>query len=138
MPGYTTPQYDYARGTADLTLAKSLEDSTQAFGRFLGQQRYRRGLTDNAQQFQRSFPKIGAQANARGVFNSGIRRGYQRDAAQDYSTATTRLTQDETAEQGQYGLNQNLRDVGFQAQLLALYEEMQRQRATQPPAFPTA
>lgn len=132
MP-YSTPQYDYDRGVADLTLNKSLEDSTQAFGRFLGQQRHRRSLTDNAQQFQRGFPRIGAAANSRGIYNSGIRRGNQRVAAQDYSTATQRLNTDQAASEGQFELNQNLRDVGFQAQLLALYERLQHQRATQDP-----
>lgn len=129
---YSTPQYDYDRGVADLTLNKGVEDSTQAFGRFLGQQRYRRGLTDNANTFQRGFPKIGGGYNQRGLFNSGIRQGGQRQAAQDYSTATERLNTDEAAEAGQFQMGQGFRDAAFQARLLALYEELQRSRATAP------
>jgi len=135
---YSTPQYDYDKASSDLMLGKTQEDATQAFGRFLGQQRHRRALTDNAQSFQRGFPKVGAAANQRGVWNSGIRRGYQRDAAQDYATATNRQNTDFAAQEGQFDLQQTLRDAAFKQRMLLLYEELQRQRVVVPPYTPPA
>jgi len=126
---YATPTYDYGREANRLTLDKGIQDVTQDYGRFLSQERFRRGMSDANRQFKDRFPNIARGYNRRGMYNSGIRRGAQQQEAQEFQRQTDRFRQDYAAEQQ---LQEQLRafgDARHQMSLNDLFENMQRQRA---------
>lgn len=127
---YSTPTYDYGRQANTLTTNKGLQDIAQNYGRFLSQERFRRGLSDGERTFKQNvFPQIGRQYNRRGLYHSGLRQGAQRESAQDFQRQTDRFRQDYGQEQAMMEQQQAFRDTQYQQALLALYEDMQRQRA---------
>lgn len=91
-------EYDYGNQVA-----------TNAYGRFLGQQRGSRQLGDMTQNFQRSYPGYRAQFGQRGMAGPGIRSGVQHQAMSnylgDYAQQYGRAQQDITQEQQQFDLN---------------------------------
>lgn len=127
---YGTPTYDYGRQANTLTQNKGLTDIAQNYGRFLSQERFRRGTSDANRMFkQERFPRIGRNFNRRGLFHSGLRKQAQTDEAQDFQRQTDRFRQDYGAEQAAFEQSQAFRDAGYQQALLSLYEEMQKARA---------
>jgi hypothetical protein len=126
---YGTPRFDYGVQGAQLATSKALTDNAQQFGRFMGQERHRRSLSDMNRQFKQDFPRVGSSFNQRGLWNSGVRRQGQRNYAEGYGRAVERSRFDHAAEEANYSRDQTLRDAGHEQAMLALYEQMQRARA---------
>lgn len=127
---YSTPTYDYGRQTNQLTTNKGLQDIAQNYGRFLSQERFRRGLSDANRTFKQDrFPQIGRSFNRRGMYHSGLRKQAQTREAQNFQRQTDRFRQDYGQEQAMMNQTQAFRDAQYQQAMLALFEDMQRQRA---------
>src|SRR6186997_1315087 len=67
-------EYDYGNQSA-----------TNAYGRFLAQQRGERGLGDTTRQFQQSYAPYKAQFGQRGLAGNGIQSGVQQQAMANYA-----------------------------------------------------
>lgn len=126
---YTTPTYDYERARSRIVEDKGTTDAMRDFGRFMGQERFRRSTEDAGRQFRQKFPKVGTHFNRRGMWQSGLRQQGQRDFAQDYQRDLGRLQFDQGAMNTQYDMQQTQSDTGFQRALLDLYEQLQGGRA---------
>lgn len=132
MP-YSTPRYNYGTSSAELSNRYNTENAAQAFGTFLGQQRYRRQAQDQDLMFRRQLPRVGAQYNRRGLYNSGLRRTGQQQYVTDYNTARQRGVEDEAGFLQQAELSNTARAAAYQAALQQLFEQYQAQRATVDP-----
>ena len=126
---YGTPTYNYERARSGLTERKGFEDVSRDFGRFMGQERFRRSAEDANLQFKNKFPKLNTHFNRRGMWNSGLRRGGQREFAQDFRRDQNRMQYDQAAMNTQYDMDQTRSDAGYQRALVDLFEQMQAQRA---------
>lgn len=133
MAAYGTPNYDYTQATSQLARQKTLSDTANTYGRFLSQQRFRRGREDAGTQMRRNFPKVGGHFSRRGLWNSGLRREGQAQYLGDYNRDVQRSYQDQQAENQGFDLQQTASDMGYQDALLALYERLQAARANQDP-----
>jgi hypothetical protein len=104
-------EYDYGNQAA-----------TNAYGRFLGQQRGSRQLGDMTQNFQRSYAPYKSQFGQRGLSGGGARSGVQHQAMTnylgDYAQQYGRAQQDITQDQQQFDLNDQ-RLAAFRQQSLA-------------------
>lgn len=129
MANYSTPSYSYGVQANNLTTNKGLTDIAQNYGRFLSQERFRRGLDDGQRQFKENFPGIGRSYNRRGLYHSGLRREAQTNEAQDFQRQTDRYRQDFGASEAQFEQQKAFRDAQYQQALLGLYEQLQQQRA---------
>lgn len=129
MAAYATPSYDYGIKANQLTLNKGLSDISADFGRFMNQERYRRSQGDAQREFSDRFPRVGAQYNRRGLWNSGLRKEGQQREAQDFQRGMDRMQYDFTANQAQADQSQALSDASYQQALLGLFDQMQRERA---------
>ena len=127
--------YDYEKQLGDLNLQHSQSDATNAYARFISQQRFNRQRQDMTTGFQRGFPQFtGGFAHQLG---SGIRSGvFQNKLNQyvgDYGQAQSRLDESQAGDASQYDQMKAIGDSGYQKALLALQEELQRQNAMQNP-----
>jgi hypothetical protein len=95
----TNIEYDYGNNVA-----------TNAYGRFLGQQRGSRNLSDMSSTFGRQMPKYKAQFGQRGMSGPGVSSGVQHQAMSnyigDYAQQYGRAQQDMTQEAQQYDLKE--------------------------------
>ena len=82
--------------------------ATNAYGRFLSQQRGERGIADYQRDWTRAAPKFSAQYGQRGMAGSGVKSGvYQkamRNFVGDYSQNVNRMYADQANEMRQYDL----------------------------------
>jgi hypothetical protein len=128
--------YDYEKQLSDLQNNYANDEATNAYARFISKQRYARQRQDVSTQYQRGFPQFGARYAARGV-NQGVHSGNFIQGLQnmvgDYNQGQGRLAEDEAGYDAQYTQNQSLHQGQYQQALLALQEELQRQRAAQDP-----
>lgn len=108
--GYGVNSGDYDRQASDLQYRFNTDSSTNAYGRFLSQQRGNRSLTDTNMAFTRGLPNAYASYNQRGLSGAGIHSGTQQRAMGnylgDYATNYQRQQQDLTQDLQQYDLNQ--------------------------------
>jgi hypothetical protein len=128
---YGTPTYDYASGASALTQAKSAQDAAADYGRFMGQERFRRSTGQAEQGFKRQFPAVGQAFNQRGLWNSGQRQQGQQQFAQDYQTAMGNAQFEQAATDQGFQLQQNQRDAQYLLALQQLFEQIQAGRASQ-------
>lgn len=92
----------YESQKADVDYRYTNESATNAYSRFLSQQRGERGMGDMTRNFQRSYPNYKSQFGARGLGGGGIRSGvmnqamnrYAGDHARNFGRAQQDLTQD--------------------------------------------
>lgn len=126
---YQTPTYNYEQARSRLTENKGYEDVARNYGRFMGQERFRRGTEDAGRQFTQKFPKVGSHFNRRGMWNSGLRREGQRNFAEDYQRDVARQQWDQGAWETGLDMQQTQSDAQYQRALLDLYENLQRGRA---------
>ena len=132
---YGTPVYNYERDRGGLARTKALTDQSNEFGRFLGQERFRRSKEDMGESFERRFPKVGNSFNRRGIWNSGLRKKGQRTAVNAANKDFRRLAQDQATQDAQWGMRQTADDVRYETELLALYDRMQASRAASEASF---
>lgn len=133
MAAYGTPSYDYAKGTNQLAHNKGMSDTANEYGRFLSQQRFRRGREDAGTQMRRKFPKVGGHFQNRGMWNSGIRQEGQREFLGDYNQDIQRSLQDEQLANQGFDMQQTQSDALYQQALLDLYERFQAGRMNTDP-----
>ena len=126
---YGTPIYDYEQARGGLAKKKAITDQSNDFGRFLGQERFRRSREDMGRDFTQNFPKVGSSFNRRGIWNSGLRKKGQRRAVEATNRNFGRLAEDQATDAAQWDLQQTASDVSYQNELLALYDRMQATRA---------
>ena len=101
---------DYTRRKSAIEYDYGNNLATNAYGRFLGQQRGQRTLGDMSTNFGRAYPHYRAQFGQRGLAGPGIRSGVQHQAMTnylgDYARDYGRAQQDMTQETQQYDLNE--------------------------------
>jgi hypothetical protein len=120
----------YQRAQDTLGYQYTGSQATNAYGRFLSQQRGERGLGDMTRTFNRSLPNAYASYNKRGLGGPGIRSGTQQramgnylgDYAQDYGRAQQDLSQSLQ----QYDLTGQQNTADYQNSLANL--ELQKQQ----------
>ena len=113
--GYNIPDYGgYERQRGDINYKYGNEAATNAYGRFLSQQRGERNLGDMSQQFGRSYAPYKSQFGQRGLSQPGVRSGSMQQSMNqyvgDYAQQYQRGQQDMTLEGQQYDLQQNQLD----------------------------
>jgi hypothetical protein len=122
---------DYERRKSGIEYDYGNQIATNAYGRFLGQQRGQRQLGDMSTQFGRQYPTYRAQFGQRGLAGPGVRSGIQRQAMTnylgDYAQQYGRAQQDLTQEGQQFDLNEQ-RLGAFRQQSLA---DLEAQKAAQ-------
>jgi hypothetical protein len=127
--------YEYEKGLSDLSQKYSQDEATNAYARFISQQRFNRQRQDQTQGFQRSFPQFTGQYARR--LGSGVRSGVfgskLNEFVGDYNQTQARTEQDQAADAGQFDQGQAMRSGQYQQNLLQLQEELARQRAMQDP-----
>jgi hypothetical protein len=126
---YGTPVYDYEQARGGLAKRKAITDQSNEFGRFLGQERFRRQKDDMGTDFKRNFPKVGSSYNRRGIWNSGLRKKGQRTAVNATNKNYRRLAESQAADNAQWDMRQTADNASYEAELLALYDRMQATRA---------
>jgi len=133
MAAYGTATYDYTKGTNDLARNKGVSDASQAYGRFLGQERFRRDQGDMTQNFKRQMPKVGSAFNARGLHSSGLRQQAQTQTAEQYNQQLQRSQFDQAQGEQGFEMRQAADDAGYQAALADLFARFQMARGNVDP-----
>lgn len=108
---YTPPDYGgYERQKADIGYKYSSDAATNAYSRFLSQQRGSRQLGDMSRSFGRELPRYTASFGQRGLSGPGINSGAMRQSMSnyigDYTRDYGRTQQDITQGLQQYDLGQ--------------------------------
>lgn len=106
--------YDYGsyeRQKNDVEYKYSNDAATNAYSRFLSQQRGQRSLGDMSREFGQQMPKFKARFGQRGLSGPGIRSGVMQNSMNNYIGNYTRdygrMQQDNTQQLQQYDLAQN-------------------------------
>lgn len=108
---YQAPDYGgYTRSKADVDYDYGQRSTQNAYGRFLGQQRFERNVGDRQRQFGRSYSPYKANFGRRGLSGGGIDSGAMRQSmgrfVGDYAQDVGRMYQDQTLQNQQYDLEQ--------------------------------
>lgn len=124
LDGYGAGTAGYTQQANDLSYRYNTDRATNAYGRFLSQQRGERGLGDLSRNFKQSLPSYRAQWGQRGLAGSGIQSGtmqrsmgnYLGGYARDYG----RIQQDATQEAQNYDLQAAQMDAAYNNSLLGI------------------
>ncbi len=120
----------YQRAADTLGYQYTGSQATNAYGRFLSQQRGERSLGDLTQGFQRGLPNAYSQFNQRGLSGAGIQSGTQQRAMGnylgDYAQNYGRAQQDNAQNLQQYDLQGLQNTADYQNSLASL--EVQKQQ----------
>jgi hypothetical protein len=120
----------YERQKRDVEYDYGNQSATNAYGRFLSQQRGQRGLGDMTRGFEQSYAPYKAQFGQRGLAGGGIQSGVQQQAMSNYVGDYARNygygQQDLTQQLQQYDMNQNNLDA-FRQQSLGDIEAQKAQ-----------
>ena len=113
---YQAPNYGgYTRKRADVEDRYSRDSATQAYGRFLGQQRYSRQSSDARRSFRRGYEQQSASHGRRGTagpgMSSGVHQRGMRRYVGDYARQAQRGAEDYAAQEQQYDIDQMNRDA---------------------------
>ena len=128
---YEAPAYgNFERDKAQTNYKYGTEATTNAYGRFISQQRGQRGLNDSYQGYQRQFPRQTAQFGQRGLSGSGVSSGVMRNSMNnfmgDFAKDFGRQSQDLTQNLQQYDMNQSNMDAWRQQSLAGIEADKQR------------
>lgn len=128
---YQPPAYgDYERQKADVNYKYGTDSTTNAYGRFISQQRGERGLGDSYRGYQRQFPRQTASFGQRGLSGSGVSSGVMRNSMNnfvgDFARDYGRQQQDLTQNLQQFDLGQVNLDAWRQQQMQAIEAQKQR------------
>lgn len=103
--------------------------ATNAYGRFVSQQRGQRGITDATQNFKRQFPRFSATFGRRGLAGGGLQSGVQQRALRNYvgdhNTNLQRLNADQEYTLRNYDLNA----ANFEAERQRALADLEAERA---------
>lgn len=127
--------FQFETQLADLQNKYAQDEATQAYGRFLGQQRFARQREDMDRGFTRGFPRFTGQWAGRlgSDVQSGVFKQSLRDTMNDFGRSMDRLDADEAGFMGQAQSDQARRAGAYQRALLALNEGLGARRAAQDP-----
>jgi hypothetical protein len=129
VAGYNAGAYERQKSGVEYEYGNQM--ATNAYGRFLGQQRGQRNLSDMSTNFGRAYPNYRAQFGQRGLAGPGVNSGVQRSAMTnylgDYAQQYGRAQQDLTQEGQQFDLNEQ-RLGAFRQQSLADIEAQKAQQ----------
>ncbi|HUW02460.1 MAG TPA: hypothetical protein VMW08_08940 [Acidimicrobiales bacterium] len=108
---YTAPDYgNYTRQKADIDYDHGNQSTQNAYGRFLGQQRFERGVGDADRQFKRQYTPYKASFGQRGLSGGGINSGAMKESmgrfVGDYGRDVQRAHQDQTLTNQNYDMQQ--------------------------------
>ena len=110
------------RQRGDINYKYSTDAATNAYGRFISQQRGQRNLGDMSKQYGRAYPGYKANFGQRGLSGGGINSGTMQQSMNrfvgDYAQQYQRGQQDMTMEGQQYDLAQQNLDQWRQQALL--------------------
>jgi hypothetical protein len=128
---YETPAYgNYERQRADVNYKYGTESTTNAYGRFISQQRGERGLNDSYRGYQRQFPQQTSQFGRRGLSGNGVSSGVMQNSMNnfvgDFGRNFGRQQQDLTQELQQYDFGQVNLDAWRQQQMQGIEAQKQR------------
>jgi hypothetical protein len=128
---YQAPDYGgYERQKADTQYKYSNDAVTNAYGRFISQQRGERGLGDSFRGYQRSFPQQTSQFGRRGLSGSGVQSGVMANSMNnfvgDFARNYGRQQQDLTQELQGYDLNQSNMDAWREQAMAGIEADKQR------------
>ena len=128
---YQAPAYgDYERQKADTQYKYSNDAVTNAYGRFISQQRGERGLGDSFRGYQRQFPRQTASFGQRGLSGSGVNSGVMRSSMNnfigDFARNYGRQQQDLTQELQGYDMNQSNLDAWREQAMAGIEADKQR------------
>ena len=128
---YTPPDYGgYERQKADVNYKYGRDATTNAYGRFISQQRGERGLGDSYRGYQRQFPRQTAQFGQRGLSGSGVSSGVMQNSMNnfigDFARDYGRQQQDLTQNLQQFDLGQVDLNAWRQQQMQAIEADKQR------------
>lgn len=134
LSGYGIPDAGaYEQEASDLGYRYNTDRASNAYGRFLSQQRGERGLGDMRRTFNRALPNYRAGFGARGLSGGGIRSGSMQRAMGnflgDYSRDYGRAQQDVTQEAQNYDLQAAQMDAYYKNSLTALEQRKQNEIA---------
>jgi len=125
---YSPMQYEGAR--RDLDYQYGTDSASNAYGRFVSQQRGNRGLADTTRGYQRGMPSLQSNFGRRGLGGGGISSGVQQGALNryigDYQRDWGRQQQDMAQQQQQFDVSDQMRDQWYTNSIADL--ELQRQR----------
>jgi len=128
---YDAPDYGgYDRQKADTQYKYSQDSVSNAYGRFLGQQRGNRNLSDSYRNYQRGTPKFRSGLAQRGVAGPGVGGGLQQQAMDryvgDFARDYGRQQQDLTQQNQQFDLSQANLDNWRSQSMAAIEADKQR------------
>ncbi len=127
---YTPPDYGgYERQKTDTMYKYSTDATTNAYSRFLSQQRGERDLGDMYQNYQRSTPRQQASFGQRGLggpTQSGVMQQSMNQYVGDFAQQYGRGQQDLTQQLQGYDLNQSNLDSWRQQSLASIEADKQR------------
>lgn len=128
---YDPPSYGgYNRQKADTQYKYSKDSTTNAYGRFISQQRGNRQLGDAYRGYSRQMPKQQAGLAQRGVAGPGVGGGVMNQAMDryvgDFARNYGRQQQDNTMELQQYDMNQANLDQWRNQSLAGIEADKQR------------
>ena len=102
---------DYERQKNDASYRYGTESATNAYGRFISQQRGNRSLGGMSRSFGRQMPNFKSQFGQRGMSGPGVQSGVMQRSMNnylgDYARNYGRQQQDNTQQLQQYDLNQD-------------------------------
>jgi hypothetical protein len=127
--------YEYGAKQADLTNNYERQNAAQDFGRFLGQQRFKRNREDLDRGFQRQFPKFTGYWAGR--LGSGVQSGVMRRQLGEQVGDFNRRVQDVDVQESQFlgadAQQRAQRAADYERALLGLREQFDVGRGLQAP-----
>ena len=127
--------YEYGARQADLTNNYERQNAAQDFGRFLGQQRFKRNREDLNRGFQRQFPKFTGYWAGR--LGSGVQSGVMRRQLGEQVGDFNRRVQDVDVQESQFlgadAQQRAQRAADYERALLGLREQFNVDRGLQAP-----
>lgn len=129
-------RYDYERNLADVQDKYGQEQATDAYAKFVSQQRFSRDRDTANQGFQRSFPGqvvsmnrgMGSKVRS-GVFGQNLGNHFG-----DFNKQQASLDQAQAGEQAQFATQQALRDAAYRKALMLLQEQLTLGQVQENPA----
>ncbi len=111
MAYQAAPDYgNYTRQKADIDFDYGNQSTQNAYGRFLGQQRFERNIGDADRSFGRSYTPYKASFGQRGMSGGGINSGAMKQSmgryVGDYARDVGRQYQDQTLQNQGYDMQQ--------------------------------
>tara|TARA_R110002126_G_scaffold36734_3_gene111465 strand:- start:10845 stop:11294 length:450 start_codon:yes stop_codon:yes gene_type:complete len=127
---YNPPSYGgYERAKNDTQYKYTQDATTNAYSRFISQQRGKRNLGDMQNNYKQSFPEQTAQFGQRGISAGGINSGIMNNSMNrfvgNYAQQQGRATQDLSSELQQYDLGQLGMDSWRDRQLASIEADKQ-------------